>query len=157
MSIIKQHINNRHLVITRIFDAPREEVFKAWIDPIQMAKWWGPKAFTNPVCELDARAGGKIHIDMQAPDSHINPMVGKFHEIDEPNRLVFTTTAFKDENGEPQIENLNTITFEDFEGKTKLTLDVKVLKVSPAIEPALSGMETDWKQSFDKLAYIICN
>jgi uncharacterized protein YndB with AHSA1/START domain len=50
------------LAITRIFDAPRELVFKAWTVPEMMAKWWGPKGVTNPICEVDAKVGGKIYI-----------------------------------------------------------------------------------------------
>ena len=51
------------LVVTRVFDAPRELVFKAWTTPDLMAKWWGPAMFTNPVCQLDARPGGAIQPD----------------------------------------------------------------------------------------------
>jgi hypothetical protein len=54
----------REVVITRVFDAPRGLVFKAWTDPEHMARWWGPKGFTNPICELDARVGGAWRIVM---------------------------------------------------------------------------------------------
>jgi len=57
----------RELTLIRIFDAPRDLVFEAWTNPQHLAKWWGPDGFTNPRCEFDARPGGKIHIDMQAP------------------------------------------------------------------------------------------
>src|SRR5580700_11269312 len=62
------------LFTTRIFDAPREVVFRAWTDPERMKRWWGPKNFTNPVCEVDARPGGTIRIHMRAPDGVIYPM-----------------------------------------------------------------------------------
>ena len=58
----------RVLVIERIFDAPPNLVFKAWTDPKQVAQWWGPKGFTNPVCEMDVRPGGALRIVMRAPD-----------------------------------------------------------------------------------------
>jgi uncharacterized protein YndB with AHSA1/START domain len=70
----------RELVITRTFDAPRELVFKAWIDPKHLAQWWGPKYFTNPVCEVDARPGGSLLIHMAGPDGTIYPMRGVFNE-----------------------------------------------------------------------------
>lgn len=54
------------LVIRRVLGAPRGLVFTAWTDPKQMAQWWGPHRFTNPVCELDVRPGGAIRIDMRA-------------------------------------------------------------------------------------------
>src|ERR1700722_3962453 len=71
----------RELKITRVFDAPREVVFKAWTDPKLLAQWWGPKGFTNPVCELDARPGGAIRVHMRGPDGTVYPMGGMFHEI----------------------------------------------------------------------------
>jgi uncharacterized protein YndB with AHSA1/START domain len=55
----------QELVFTRVFDAPRELVFKAWTDPKQVAQWWGPRGFSNPVCELDLRPGGAIRIHMR--------------------------------------------------------------------------------------------
>src|SRR6266568_1315682 len=78
----------RVLVIERIFDAPPNLVFKAWTDPKQVAQWWGPKGFTNPVCEMDARPGGAFVIHMRAPDGTVYPTKGVFREIIEPERLV---------------------------------------------------------------------
>ena len=56
------------LVLTRLIGAPRERVWKAWTDPKQFAKWWGPHHFTCPVCEIDVRPGGKIYLHMKDPD-----------------------------------------------------------------------------------------
>jgi uncharacterized protein YndB with AHSA1/START domain len=53
----------RDLVITRIFDAPRSLVWKAWTDPKQVAQWWGPQGFTNPLCECAQKtAGSRLHV-----------------------------------------------------------------------------------------------
>jgi uncharacterized protein YndB with AHSA1/START domain len=145
---------SQELVITRIIDAPRDVVFKAWLDEKQLAQWWGPKDFTNPVCRLDVRPGGNIQIDMRAPDGTVYPMGGTFKEIMEPLRLVFISTAMVDEAGSPQLENLNTITFEEHNGKTKLTLHVRVLKATAAAKQALDGMEQGWSQSLDRLAQL---
>jgi uncharacterized protein YndB with AHSA1/START domain len=142
----------RELIITRIIDAPRELVFKAWTDPEQLAKWWGPKYFTNPLCELDLRPGGPILIHMAGPDGVIYPMKGMFQEIVAPERLVFSSSALEDEAGNAQMEALSTVTFEDQGGKTKLTLQEVVVRSTPAAEWALSGMEEGWNQSLDKLA-----
>ena len=68
------------VVLTRVFDAPRALVFKIWTEPHHLAKWWGPRDFTNPVCELDVRVGGKILIHMHAPDGTVYPMTGTFRE-----------------------------------------------------------------------------
>src|SRR5436309_7085220 len=71
----------RELTITRVFDAPRALVFKMWTEPAHMAQWWGPHGFTNPVCEMDVRAGGRLRIVMRAPDGVEYPMSGTFREI----------------------------------------------------------------------------
>src|SRR5579864_3601629 len=56
------------MVVTRVFDAPRELVWKAWTDPKYVMQWWGPKGFTAPVCQMDFRVGGKFLCCMKAPD-----------------------------------------------------------------------------------------
>src|SRR5439155_265161 len=95
---------DRVLVLTRTFNAPRARVFRAWIDPQQLARWWGPKGFTNPICEVDARPGGAVFIVMRAPDGTDIPVKGMLHELVEPERLVLTTTGFEDADGNPRIE-----------------------------------------------------
>lgn len=147
----------KELTLVRVFDAPRELVWKAWTDPKLMAEWWGPTGFSNPLCEVDARPGGAIRIEMKPPGGPSSPMGGIFKEVVPPERLVFTATAFFDEKGEnPGLENLNTITFEEAgKGKTKVTLKVTVLKFMPAFKAPLSGMEMGWRQSFEKLAVLV--
>mgnify|MGYP003383441689 CR=1 FL=1 len=137
--------------ITRLFDAPRELVFKAWTDPILLQQWWGPKVFTNPVCEVDARPGGALLIHMQAPDGTIYPEKGIFHEVTPPERIVFTSCAFEDEQGVAQLEVLFTLTFQDMGSQTMLTLQGKVVRAAPHTMAALSMMESGWLESFDKL------
>ena len=55
------------VAFTRVFDAPRRLVFQVWTDPRHLAQWWGPRGFTNPRCEWEARPGAPIHIDMRGP------------------------------------------------------------------------------------------
>jgi uncharacterized protein YndB with AHSA1/START domain len=147
----------REIRFTRVFDAPRTVVFRMWTDPTHLARWWGPHGFTNPLCELDARPGGAIRIDMTGPDGTVYPMGGVVREITPPARFVFTSTAILDAAGNPQLENLNTVTFEDENGKTKLTLTVKVLKATPAATYALAGMEMGWSQSLERLMSLVTN
>jgi uncharacterized protein YndB with AHSA1/START domain len=146
----------QELILTRILGAPRSLVFRAWTDPQHMARWWGPRGFTNPVCELDVRPGGLIRIDMRGPDGTIYPMKGVFHEIVEPRRLVFTSTALEDAAGKPLLEILNTITFDDYNGLTKLTLHARLstrnFQLTPQVAAALSGMEQGWSESLYRLA-----
>jgi uncharacterized protein YndB with AHSA1/START domain len=144
-------VTERELILTRVFNAPRALVFKAWTDPVQLAQWWGPTGFTNPVCELDLKPYGEIRIDMRAPDGTVYPMSGAFREIVEPERLVFTSAAL-DQGGKPMFENLNIITFEEFEnGKTLLTVKASVLWATPEAEKHLVGMSMGWSLTIDRL------
>jgi len=138
------------LVITRVCDAPRELVWKAWTDPRLVAQWWGPKGFTNPRCEWDARPNGSIHIDMRAPDGVIYPMAGVFREVVEPERLVFVSSAL-DENGKSMFDVLTTVRFDDQGGKTALTLTLRVISATERAPQYLKGMEMGWQLSLDRL------
>jgi uncharacterized protein YndB with AHSA1/START domain len=139
------------LVLTRLIDAPRELVYQAWTDPAHLAQWWGPRSFTNPVCEIDLRPGGAILIHMQGPDGSVFPMKGTFEEIVSPERLVFVSSAIEDENGVPALEARNTVLFEVAGGKTKLTVIDQVTRVTPDAAFAIAGMEQGWNESLDKL------
>jgi uncharacterized protein YndB with AHSA1/START domain len=141
----------RELTITRIFNAPRALVFKAWIQPQHLAQWWGPKGYTNPVVNLDVRPGGSLHIEMTGDDGIAIPITGTFIEVVEPEHLVFTTTNFPDENGVPQFEVHNSVTFESIGDKTKLTLHAVIVKSLPEFEASIAGMEQGWNESLDRL------
>jgi uncharacterized protein YndB with AHSA1/START domain len=141
----------RTVVITRIFDAPRALVFKAWTDPAHVAQWWGPKDFTNPVCEMDVRPGGVLRIVMRAPDGAEYPMTGVFREIVPPERLVFTNLAI-DRQGKVLLEGLTIVTFADHAGgKTKLTVESRAVARVDYATRMLEGMEAGWTQSIDRL------
>jgi uncharacterized protein YndB with AHSA1/START domain len=141
----------RELVIMRIVDAPRTRVFRAWTAPEQVARWWGPHGFTNPVCELDARPGGAIRIHMRGPDGTLYPMTGAYQEIVESERLVLASAAL-DDGGNPLFEVLSTVTFGARNGKTVLTLRARVARSTAAAAPYLEGMEAGWTQSLERLA-----
>jgi len=142
------------LVMTRVFDAPRELVFKAWTETKHVAQWWGPKGFTNPVCEMDVRAGGAIRIHMRAPDGVVYPMTGVFQEIAAPERLVFLCSAL-DDKGNSMFDVLSTVTFAEERGKTALTLQLRVMKATAAAPQYLKGMEMGWMQSLDRLGELL--
>jgi uncharacterized protein YndB with AHSA1/START domain len=147
----------RELHMIRILDALPSRVFRAWIDPRAVSQWWGPHGFTNPVCEMDVRPGGRIRIDMTAPDGTVYPMKGIIHEIVQHERLVVTTSALDDEDGNPGLEVVNIVTFDDQEGMTRLTLNAAVVKSSPEAAEALQGMEEGWSQSLSRLARYLAN
>jgi uncharacterized protein YndB with AHSA1/START domain len=139
------------VTISRLFDAPRELVFKAWTDPEHVKQWWGPRYFTVPTCELDVRPGGAVRIDMQGPDGTLYPNTGFFQEVVEPERLVVVTRAFEDEDGNAKLEGVTTVTFVERDGKTELTVYSKLTKVDPEVSGAAAGMEQGWTESIDKL------
>jgi uncharacterized protein YndB with AHSA1/START domain len=142
--------SEREITITRVFAAPRGAVFKAWTNGKELAQWWGPKGFTNPVCEIDPRVGGALRIHMCGPDDNIYPMKGEIREIVPPERLVFTNIAV-DAAGNSIIEGLTTVIFADEGGKTKLTLHTRGSAVVDYAAAYLQGMEMGWTQSIDKL------
>ncbi|MCU1334598.1 MAG: hypothetical protein JWO19_179 [Bryobacterales bacterium] len=141
----------RELVITRVFDAPRELVFRAWTDAKHMAQWWGPKGFTNTIDQMDVRPGGAWRIIMRAPDGAEYPSQGVYREIVPPERLVFTNTAV-DKDGNVIIDGFTTVTFADEDGKTKLTLETRGVAMVAYAADYLKGMETGWTQSLVRLA-----
>jgi len=121
---------SQELVITRVFNAPRELVWKAWIESARLAQWWGPKGFKMMVAKLDLRPQGVFHYSMQAPNGP--EMWGKFvfQEIVAPEKIVFIN-SFSDKDGgitpNPYMPNwplevMNTLTLEESNGKTTLTL-----------------------------------
>ena len=158
-------MNENELVITRIFDAPVELVWKAWTEAERFKKWWGPKNFTCPSCKIDFRVGGKFLGCMRGSPAEGAPAqdfwnIGTYKEI-VPMKKIVCTDSFADKAGNVvpashygmpgndwPLEMLVTITFEKQEGnKTKMTLKHK------GHLPQMSEMaKKGWNQSFDKLA-----
>jgi uncharacterized protein YndB with AHSA1/START domain len=151
--------NSEELVITRIIDAPRELVWKAWTEPERMKKWWGPKIFTSPVCKIDLRIGGKYLFCMRDKEGKDYWSTGVYKEIVAPERLV-CSDSFSDENGNPvpashygfpgdfPFEMTVTVTFESQGSKTKMTLRHAGMPSGDMSKMAGLG----WNESFDKLA-----
>jgi len=142
---------SRDVTITRTFDAPRALMFSAWTDAKRLAQWWGPHGFTNPLCEIDARPGGAMRIDMRGPDGVVYPATGVVHDVVEPERIVFTITPL-DNDGNALFEVLTTATFADENGRTKVTVNAHVVKTyAPIAAQMLAGMEAGWTQSLERL------
>jgi len=151
---LRRASSEKEMTLTRIINSPREIVFRAWTDPEQLEKWWGPKDFTNPICNIDATPGGEILIHMQAPDRTVYPMAGEFHEILEPEKLVFTSAAL-DKDGNRLFEVLNTVIFSDENGKTTISLHAAVSNITEEGRPYLDGMNEGWAQSIDRLGKLV--
>ena len=113
------NIPGRELIIARVLRRTARPRVQSVDRSKACGAVWGPKRFTNPLCEWDARVGGAIRVDMRGPDGNVYPMGGAFREIVPPERLVFTTTAYFDNESNPMLENLNSVTFEEHEGGNK--------------------------------------
>lgn len=156
----------KDIVITRVFNAPRERVWEAWTDPVEVKKWWGPKDFTSPAAKIDLNVGGKFLFCMHGPkDSPFDKdmwSTGEFLEIVPLQKLVMTDNFADAEGnivspkdfgmpGEWPEQMVVTVTFEDAgPGKTKMTL---VHKGHPA--DMAGDANTGWNQSLDKLEAIL--
>jgi uncharacterized protein YndB with AHSA1/START domain len=139
--------DERVLVITRVFDAPRDLVFAAWTDERSAAQWWGPKGFTSVSCTLDARVGGAWRRVMRAPDGAMLGARGLYREIIPPERLVFTY-AWEKNPRHAGHETLVTLTFADLGGKTELTLRQEVFETVAARDDHRNG----WSGSLERFA-----
>jgi uncharacterized protein YndB with AHSA1/START domain len=146
--------SERTLKIERVFDAPPSLVFQAWIDPSQLARWWGPKGFTNPVCEVDPRVGGALRIVMRGGDGLEHHVKGVFLEIVTNHRLVFTNTATTP-NGDVLIAGRTTVTFAGRDGKTLMVLETSATAMAPEAEAMLSGMDAGWRETLDRLTTLV--
>jgi uncharacterized protein YndB with AHSA1/START domain len=144
----------REFVITRDYNAPRDLVYRAWTDRKHLAQWWGPRGFTNPVCEWDAKPGAAIHVVMRAPNGTDYPMAGRFLEVDPPARLVFTSGAL-DESNKLLFEFNHIITFSEHGGGTRLVVTSRVVSATSDAGKYIGGFEAGMSQSLEKLAELL--
>ncbi len=111
--------SDRDIVITRVFDAPREVVFDAWTKPEHVTRWWDPNRRPLAVCEIDLRRNGAFRFVNSGPDGAVHPFDGVYREIEPPRRLVFTTRV-----APSGAESVGTLVFSEHEGQTTLTLTI---------------------------------
>ncbi len=141
---------NAEVTIVRMIAAPRDLVFSRWTDPAHLAQWWGPHGFTNPVCEVDARPGGKLRIVMRAPDGSDYPMTGEFQEVVKNERLVFVAVA-RDKDENPLLESHTKVTFAGEGAGTRLTVEARAVGLVEIAPQMLAGMEAGWTQTVERL------
>jgi uncharacterized protein YndB with AHSA1/START domain len=146
------------VLITRMFNAPRKLVFKAWTDPDYLKHWYAPNGCTIEFFNFDLRPGGGFLSLLTNPAGHDCRCKSTFLEIKAPERLVFTI-AFADEQGNLMTseqagvdadwpsETVVTVTFEEQDGKTKVTLHQTVAEVIAK----RTGAYPSWLQMFDRL------
>jgi uncharacterized protein YndB with AHSA1/START domain len=139
------------IVITRSFDAPRDLVFKAFTDPEAVAQWWGLRGSETTVDELEARPGGRWRFVQRYGNGGEDGFHGVYHDAVAPERIVYT---FEYE-GLPGHVLLETITFEEQDGKTLMTDSSVFQSVADRDGMLQSGMESGAAESMDRLeAYL---
>lgn len=154
--------NTEDLLITHLFDAPRELVFDAWTDPAHLQHWYAPDGCDIVFKSIDVRVGGRFHSVVQDPVHGECWITGEYLEVNAPERLVFTmelcneegipvsaTEAGKSKDWPPAI--MTTITFESLGEQTKLTLHQTV----PVAEAKKTGAYQSWFSMFDRLSALL--
>jgi len=138
---------DREIVMTRVFDAPRNLVFDAFSKPELLKRWFGPRGWSLVVCEVDFKVGGKWRFVLRGPDGREMGMRGVHREIAPPERTVHLE-MFDDYPG----ESIVTAVFVEQNGKTTMT--ATVLYESQQVRDAVikSGMEHGAAECYDKLA-----
>ncbi|TGN20032.1 SRPBCC domain-containing protein [Leptospira idonii] len=155
---------DRELVLSRVFDAPKVLLWKVWTDPKHVQSWFGPKGFTNPVCEIDFKVGGSYKYVMRSPEGIDYPVQGKFLEIVEHQKIV--STDIVEEHPTEWFETLNeyignteeekspdsvvTVLFEEIQNRTKLT--IRTVFASNQVRDAMMkmGMREGWTESLER-------
>lgn len=129
----------------RVLPAPRPLVFKAWTEPDELAKWWGPRGFTAPSVEVDLGVGGSYRIAMQPPDGDVFYLSGEFREVDPPAHLAYT---FRWEEPDPDDqETVVTLSLGDLGESTELVFTQRAF----ATEGRRALHEQGWTESLDRL------
>jgi uncharacterized protein YndB with AHSA1/START domain len=153
--------------LSRLFDAPRDLVWKVYTEAEHLEKWWGPKGMTMKRATVDLRPGGLFHYGMATPDGH--EMWGKFiyRDIAPPSRLVFVVSFSDPEGGttrhpmapEWPLEMLNVVTFEERDGRTIIEMKSTPIHATEAERAVFAkgfpSMQQGYKGTLDQLdAYL---
>jgi uncharacterized protein YndB with AHSA1/START domain len=147
--------NDRELVLTRVIDAPRESVYRAWTEPELLKQWFTPRPWTTPVVETDVRPGGSNLIVMRSPEGAEMPNRGVYLEV-VPNERLVITDAFT-QAWEPSEKPFMTLvlTFEDAgEGRTKYTARARHWTVADRESHEKMGFHQGWGVATDQLAEV---
>jgi uncharacterized protein YndB with AHSA1/START domain len=147
--------SDRELVLTRLIDAPREKLFRAWTDAEILKQWFAPLPYTTPVAELDVRPGGANLIVMRGPDGNDMPNRGVYLEVITNEKLVFTDAYTR--AWEPAEKPFMTVilTFEEEGGKTRYTARVRHWTVADREAHEKMGFHAGWGQCADQLAALV--
>ena len=138
---------DREIVLSRVFDAPRELVFDAWTRPEHIAQWWGPRGFTTTTHSMDFRMGGVWRFVMHGPDGTDYPNDVRYTEIVRPERLAYDHGS--DDGGDPNFSVV--VTFADRGGSTEITMRMILASAEELRRMQEFGAVEGGKQTLDRL------
>ena len=147
--------NDTDLVLTRVFDAPREQVYEACTRPDLLLRWFYAPGHAFVTCEDDQRAGGAYHWVVRSPDGTERTARGEYLEITAPSRI--TTTERKDPAG-PQGDAVSVVTLaltEEAEGRTTLTCTVRYPDRARRDAVVASGLTSADAEAYDRRAALL--
>jgi uncharacterized protein YndB with AHSA1/START domain len=151
---VDEPVADRELSITRVFDAPARLLFEAYSKPEHLMQWFGPKGWPLTLCEVDFRVGGRYRFAMTGPSGVQNtPFGGEYLEI-MPNRKIVFDDAFETPGAEKMII---TVTFEESDGKTTVTMHTLFASVAMKNEHLHGGFEIGVGSGFDQLADVVAS
>lgn len=145
------------LEFDRIYNAPLDEVWRAWTEPERLRQWWGPDNVTIRECEVDLRVGGRFYIVMEAGEAMGPykgtrwPMDATFTVVEPTTRLAYTATAWTESRKDMTIEQTTEITLQESAGKTAVHVKAAIHKAGPGAGMAVQGMEYGFMQQLAKL------
>ena len=135
--------------IERVLDAPRDEVFRAWTDPDELRRWWGPGEYATRYAEVDLRPGGHYLLVIEGAEGDAMRLAGTFREVVAPERLVYSWRWV--EGWSDPAESIVTVEFEDLGERTRVVLLHSALDDSPDAD----GYRMGWESGLEKLAATI--
>lgn len=149
------HTERHELTLTRLIDAPRELLFRAWTEPELLKRWFTPRPWTTPVVEADVRPGGKSFVLMRGPDGEEQPCHGVYLEVVPGRRLVFTD-AFTEAwlpSAKPFFACV--VTFDDEAGKTRYTAVARHWTAADKEAHEAMGFHAGWNAATDQLEALV--
>jgi uncharacterized protein YndB with AHSA1/START domain len=143
--------SDREIVIERVFDAPRELVFKMFTDPTAIPRWWGPLALSTTVEKMEPWPGGAWRFVQRGPDGGEFAFRGEYREVVPPERIV-STFEFEGFAGHVMLD---TTTFEEHHGQTRMTNTLLYASVEDRDGHLQSGMESGMRESHERFAELL--
>ena len=147
--------HEHELVLTRLIDAPRERLYRAWTDPEMLTQWFAPLPYTTPRAELDVRPGGSNLVVMAGPDGQEMPSRGVYLEVVPNEKIVFTDAFVSAWVPSPKPFMTVILTFEDEAGKTRYTARVRHWTAEDKETHEKMGFHQGWGMCADQLTALV--